>query len=307
MRALEFYSGIGGLHLALSRVDREHKVVRAFDWDQTACRVYEANHGKDIVEKVGTYSSIIWLLSPACQPYTVLNPNARGALDPRAHSYLHLLQDVIPGLVGMWTCTKVHSSGERRGYESSTTRRVQTRGLKMKEGDEEEERKWRYIPDELNSGGLNEEENQEIRPREEEEYSVPDKIWGSGEGCLISSLPLQQTDVCFTRGYTHLVERSGSILQVDEDLDVRPTSTFDEFARVQKAQSQASHGSSPDFISSLDDPLQILHPLRLRYFTPSELLRIFGFDRIEGEQGDNTSRKFKSKYKLIGTALVSEW
>jgi hypothetical protein len=40
----------------------------------------------------------LWLLSPACQPYTVLNPRAKGAADPRAQSFLHLIEDVLPAL-----------------------------------------------------------------------------------------------------------------------------------------------------------------------------------------------------------------
>ena len=40
----------------------------------------------------------LWLLSPACQPYTVLNPNAKGADDPRAQSFIHLFQNVLPEL-----------------------------------------------------------------------------------------------------------------------------------------------------------------------------------------------------------------
>lgn len=41
----------------------------------------------------------LWLLSPSCQPYTVLNPQARGAADPRAQSFLHLVGTVLPDLV----------------------------------------------------------------------------------------------------------------------------------------------------------------------------------------------------------------
>lgn len=40
----------------------------------------------------------LWLLSPSCQPYTVLNPLAKGAADPRAQSFLHLIDDVLPEL-----------------------------------------------------------------------------------------------------------------------------------------------------------------------------------------------------------------
>lgn len=71
LRAIEFYSGIGtlsyiahpgrsieildrtgGLHLALATSLVKGRVVRAFDWDQTACKVYEANYGPHVVQKV---------------------------------------------------------------------------------------------------------------------------------------------------------------------------------------------------------------------------------------------------------------
>jgi tRNA (cytosine38-C5)-methyltransferase len=49
-------------------------------------------------ECLASFRADIWLLSPACQPYTVLNSNAKGASDPRAQSFLHLIQDVLPQL-----------------------------------------------------------------------------------------------------------------------------------------------------------------------------------------------------------------
>lgn len=41
----------GGLHLALTRAQSDAEVVQAFDWDQTACQVYNLNYG-NIVKKV---------------------------------------------------------------------------------------------------------------------------------------------------------------------------------------------------------------------------------------------------------------
>ena len=40
-------------------------------------------------------------MSPSCQPYTVLNPLAKGAEDPRAKSFIHLIDQVLPELVKM--------------------------------------------------------------------------------------------------------------------------------------------------------------------------------------------------------------
>jgi site-specific DNA-cytosine methylase len=40
-------------------------------------------------------------MSPSCQPYTVLNPDAKGAGDKRALSFIHVIEDVLPSLVDM--------------------------------------------------------------------------------------------------------------------------------------------------------------------------------------------------------------
>ena len=49
-------------------------------------------------EYLASFRADLWLLSPACQPYTVLNSNAKGASDPRAQSFLYLIQEVLPQL-----------------------------------------------------------------------------------------------------------------------------------------------------------------------------------------------------------------
>lgn len=113
-------------------------------------------------------------------------------------------------------------------------------------------------------------------------------------------------------GYTKLVERAGSILQMNEELDViiivlhhhfccnshsamQTTAVFDMFL---EAQSQGD-----------PEAVQILAPLRLRYFTPSELLRIFGFNAFRSD--DVAEDEFlwpanltaKTRYKLIGNSV----
>eukprot|EP00884_Botryococcus_braunii_P002845 jgi/Botrbrau1/12561/Bobra.0169s0096.1 len=99
MRALEFYSGIGGMHYALQEVFPSAEVVGAFDINDLANDVYE--HNFKFRPKQGTLSSItaaqldryaaeIWMLSPPCQPYTRRGAR-RDADDPRASSFLHLI------------------------------------------------------------------------------------------------------------------------------------------------------------------------------------------------------------------------
>ena len=47
---------------------------------------------------LASYRADLWLMSPSCQPYTVLNPLAKGAEDPRAKSFIHIVEDVLPRL-----------------------------------------------------------------------------------------------------------------------------------------------------------------------------------------------------------------
>ncbi len=88
-------------------------------------------------------------------------------------------------------------------------------------------------------------------------------------------------------------------------ISLQTTTVFDTFLHAQ----------------SLGDPAatRTLEPLKLRYFSPSELLRIFAFDTTRGESvsrlmdpaaGTETGQltwpdtvSLKSKYKLIGNSV----
>ena len=68
------------------------------------------------------------------------------------------------------------------------------------------------------------------------------------------------------------------------------TETFDKFFLAQARDERA---------------VEILRPLRLRYFSPEELLRLFCFDDLGG---NNTFRwpegvSTKTKYRLIGNSV----
>ncbi|KAI0321904.1 S-adenosyl-L-methionine-dependent methyltransferase [Amylostereum chailletii] len=349
IRALEFYSGIGGLHFALARSNVQVTVVGAFDWDQIACQVYAANHGHNIAHKVdisvldareiAKHRANLWLLSPACQPYTVLNPLAKGAADPRAKSFLHLVEDVLPELVSLGAQPKFLLVENVAGFETSTTRQVllrQLRGLGYHtlellltplqfgipnsrlryyllakitpfviQNRREPDHVWRHIPgrgedwidprDDTPGSAQN-----SVEPLQEyldkggwvsgcHPHAVPDRVLQKWGRLFDIVLPSTRRTCCFTRGYTQLVERAGSILQENTELDT--TATFDTFLKAK----------------GRDDPdaLNILHPLKLRYFTPSELLRLFAFvrpgteDQFVWPPGVST----KVKYRLLGNSV----
>ena len=83
-----------------------------------------------------------------------------------------------------------------------------------------EDKVWRNIPDRG-------EEAQAVAIKEyldadvDEASRVPDKVLRKWGRLFDIVKPSSQRSCCFTRGYRHLVERSGSILQEAEELDVR--------------------------------------------------------------------------------------
>ncbi|KAH9949520.1 S-adenosyl-L-methionine-dependent methyltransferase [Amylocystis lapponica] len=351
IRALEFYSGIGGMHRALSRSVINGSVVRAFDWDQCACRVYEVNHGKNVIQKVdiSTLSAAelavqqvnMWLLSPSCQPYTVLNPLAKGGADPRAQSFIHLMEDVLPDLVKSRNHPEYMLVENVAGFETSSTRirllatlkslgyatlellltplqfgipnsrlryylLAKVKPLSFTDTDRGQERVWRHIPgrghdwvDPRQNGDYTPPDDKlvvaEIRDFLDPEvagmhpHAVPDHILEKRGRLFDIVLPSARRSCCFTRGYVRLAERTGSVLQINESLDT--TVVFDEFLEAQRNEQK--------------DAIQILHPLRLRYFTPTELLRIFGFQPDDRDYGFvwPSELSMKTQYKLIGNSV----
>ncbi|KAF9448849.1 S-adenosyl-L-methionine-dependent methyltransferase [Macrolepiota fuliginosa MF-IS2] len=350
-RALEFYAGIGGLHLALQRSSVDGTVVQAFDWDQTACQAYRINHPPKLIEKVdiselsaaqlAAYNADLWLLSPSCQPYTVLNPNAKGGADPRAKSFLHLVQEVLPKLAEMNALPSRLLVENVAGFETSITRRtlvstMRSLGYNTLEllltplqfgipnsrlryyflakkdslqfshvAGEGIDRIWRHIPgqgrDWVDDRFDSTEPSIHVASLssyldssdETSDYSIPDKILFKWGRLFDVMFPSSRRSCCFTRGYTQLVQGAGSILQMNEELDT--TSVFNEFA--------AARPDGPDAV-------RILDPLQLRYFSPGELLRIFGFNPPVNSAEvprfrwpDTKAVTVRSQYKLIGNSV----
>ncbi|KAI0791822.1 S-adenosyl-L-methionine-dependent methyltransferase [Abortiporus biennis] len=349
LRAIEFYSGIGGLHLALSSCAVAGSVVRAYDWDQSTCKVYEARYGPGIVKKadislltaqeLAWLNADIWLCSPSCQPYTVLNPQAKGEGDSRAKSFIHLIENVLPSLVEMKQHPRYLLVENVAGFETSSTRQKLLRVLfslgysnvellltplqfgvpnsrlryylLAKFGapfahlnGSEDAHVWRHIPGKGTDwadprSDLAANAHQYVTPLEDyldlamnetefTRFSVSDKVLEKWGRLFDIVLPSSRRSCCFTRGYTKLAERAGSILQMNEALDT--TEVFDRFLEAQK--------------SGDPEAVRILDCLRLRYFSPDELLRIFCFQK----SGDEPFKwpkdiSLKTQYKLIGNSV----
>ncbi|OAJ39011.1 hypothetical protein BDEG_22894 [Batrachochytrium dendrobatidis JEL423] len=99
VRALEFFSGIGGMHFGLEWAAIDAKVVAAFDINPQANACYNHNFGLEPVEKsiqdlnpkeLERYDANCWLMSPPCQPYTRTGKQLDDK-DARAQGFLFLL------------------------------------------------------------------------------------------------------------------------------------------------------------------------------------------------------------------------
>ncbi|EJD55273.1 S-adenosyl-L-methionine-dependent methyltransferase [Auricularia subglabra TFB-10046 SS5] len=325
LRALEFYAGIGGLSLALSRCTvRDVELVAAFEWDPSAAAVYAYNNAKrhpvhrtDIsrlsAAVLAAYNASVFLLSPPCQPYTVLSPDAKGDADPRASSFHHLMFSVLPDLAKQCSLPRFVFVENVAGFKDSVTHRQLHEMLASLNYSTREfllsplqfgipnSRKRFYLLAKLgplefalppsvfvewtDPRDTNEPLSSESLARfldqgttETNECIVPDKVLLKWAHEFDIVLPSAQRTCCFTRGYTHLAQGSGSVLQENADLEARLT----------------------------DEAVAILRPLRLRYFTPTELLRIFCFlppseSQIPFSWPANISRK--TKYKLLGNSV----
>ncbi|KAF9645029.1 S-adenosyl-L-methionine-dependent methyltransferase [Thelephora ganbajun] len=329
--ALEFYCGIGGLHYALENSFIDARVLAAFDWDQLACRVYSHNFPETTVKQIdictltagslAAYAADLWLLSPSCQPYTVLNPVPRDSGDPRAKPFLHLINDVLPSMAVSNLLPSRLLIENVAGFETSLTRQnllavLSSLGYNVLEflltplsfgipnsrlryyvlarfepfsspGEISNAGILRHIPDRgtdwVDDRGQSEvtSDARAIRDYLDQEGSslddctIPPRVLEKWGRLFDIVLPASYRTCCFTRGYTKMVERTGSILQENESLD--------------------AEGDS--------NPMAILEPLRLRYFSPRELSKLFGF-------GTNTKPfiwpagcTVKSKYRLIGNSV----
>jgi len=263
---------------------------------------------------------------------------AKGASDPRAQSFLHLIDNVLPEL-------SAHDMHPRRllvenvaGFQNSSTRHHLVSTLQrlgyvtaefalnplqfgipnsrlryyllaklspLKFVGLESNHLLDYIPP--HHGHRNEPQQtsdttavalrQYIDSTMVEEalthFRISDRVLNKWGRLFDIVLPSGTRSCCFTRGYTQLVERAGSILQMNEELDT--TQVFNQFL------SARANGD--------DNAVRILDPLLLRYFTPTELLRIFHFSDTDTSSVTLTwppGVSTKSKYRLIGNSVNVE-
>ncbi|XP_050541022.1 tRNA (cytosine(38)-C(5))-methyltransferase [Daktulosphaira vitifoliae] len=138
MRAIELFSGIGGMHFALKECDlgKNIEVVLSVDINPVANNVYrhffpltnhkELNILKIKPEQINTYNADILLMSPPCQPFT-RNGLVKDINDERTKPFLHIIKNLIPQLKSL----KYILVENVKGFECSITRGELVNSLKQ--------------------------------------------------------------------------------------------------------------------------------------------------------------------------------
>ncbi|KAI7854319.1 S-adenosyl-L-methionine-dependent methyltransferase [Circinella umbellata] len=124
-------------------------------------------------------------------------------------------------------------------------------------------------------------------------YAISDKTLLKHGHVFDIVKPSTHRSCCFTKGYYHYAEGTGSILQLNEELD--STETFDKVTQAKKMGNE-------------QEALKLLQSLKLRYFTPREVANLMGFPMDTFTFPESTT--IKQKYRCLGNSinvrLVSE-
>ncbi|ORX44412.1 hypothetical protein DM01DRAFT_1312425 [Hesseltinella vesiculosa] len=322
LKVLEFYSGIGGMHYASLLANWDCRILKAFDVNDIANRIYGYNFGNETIGQhliegldamyFDNWRADVWTLSPPCQPYTRTGMQ-RASHDPRSKSFIYLLH-VLDVMNHRPTYILVENV---KGFETSDSRDMLVRQL-QKSGYYFQEfllnpkavlgmpnSRLRYyllarlhpsfdgdgqlvdkLPSHLNAPSypscigsyLTNEANLE-------EYSVPNKVLLKMGNVFDIVKATDVSSCCFTKGYSHYAQGTGSILQTNLEVD-----TVEVFEAIEKAKQQGDD----------EKQIQLYRSLKLRYFTPREIANLMGFP---SDFNFPSTVSKKQQYRTLGNSI----
>ena len=324
LRVLEFYSGIGGMHYALMNSGVEAEVVGAFDINTTANHVYRANFPNTplcqrninglTLDYIEQRKADVFLMSPPCQPFTRQGHRADNK-DNRTSSFIHLV-DILSTLSHKPSYIVIENV---QGFESSTTREHLLKILKNNDYSYQEflltptqfgipnsrlryyllaklkPLKFRFtttdnprtdIPDCASVAHLADQPVtlsnflQQLSLQEENELLVPVETL-TRYSSILDIVGKDSTQCCcFTKAYRHYVEGTGSVIQCNKE------ESLDE--------------AFQEYLSTGKKSVQGIVNLRLRYFSPTEIIGLLWFPAQFDFPADVT---MKQQYQLLGNSL----
>ncbi|XP_050351924.1 tRNA (cytosine(38)-C(5))-methyltransferase isoform X1 [Nymphalis io] len=315
-RILELYSGIGGMHCAWNESGLEGEVILAVDINNVANEVYKYNFPNttllnrniqsvtpDYIEKLNVNTI---LMSPPCQPFT-RNGKFLDENDPRTNSFLYLIELFVP-----LDNIEYILMENVKGFECSTVRNIFINKLKDCKFDYQEfllcpssfgvpnSRLRYYCIARRNISEWPFQRKEDIIKSLPKNYGHPIALedileLNVPENYLVSDKLLKRANIldicykhsrrscCFTKAYTHYVEGTGSVYtnatpeEVEECFKL--AKTFDD--------------KSNDFVDTIKQ-------LKLRFFTPNEVLSLMSFSRNYKFPENITT---KQCYRLLGNSV----
>lgn len=144
---------------------------------------------------------------------------------------------------------------------------------------------------------------------DDEKYKLSEKIL-SRYGLLLDIVkPSDNRSCCFTKGYYHYVEGTGSVLQCSEDentkeilKEYRVFKTNND-KRIANSKNSKEKNTSEENEKDNENNEEIENPikkLKLRYFSPTEISRLMGFPE---EFNFPKFTTLKQQYRLLGNSL----
>ncbi|BFF95205.1 tRNA (cytosine-5-)-methyltransferase [Drosophila madeirensis] len=329
-RVLELFSGIGGMHYAFNYAGLEGTIVAAMDVNTVANAVYSSNFpGTDVKtrniqslseKEVRKLGANMLLMSPPCQPHTRQGLQ-RDTEDKRSDALTHLctlipqcetLQYVLMENVKGFECSQARhhfvEALEKAGFfwrefiltptqfnVPNTRHRYYCIARKTADFAFAGGKIWEEMPDRKAAvdQSVTVKISDIIQDNVSHDFSVPDDVLAKRVLVMDIIHPTQNRSMCFTKGYTHYTEGTGSVYTpLPEEQSHRIFELVKEI-----------DNNNPDTSRTEDvrrQRLELLRQLYLRYFTPREVARLMSFPEDFGNAPESTNRQM---YRLLGNSI----
>eukprot|EP01132_Coremiostelium_polycephalum_P004336 gene4336-5427_t len=318
LRVLEFYSGIGGMHYALSESSIPFTVIQSFDINTNAnanylhtfnTKVNPKNIESLTIKELESFNANAWLMSPPCQPFTRLGLQ-KDDQDNRTNSFFNLL-DILTKMTTPPTYILIENVF---GFEKSNTREelisaftsknykyqefhlspqsfsIPNQRLryfciaKLNKDEKQQEKHYEILSNQIPNGYKHSNKLEECKPISE----FLDKNLTEEESLLKYGVPEK------------LLLTKGMLFDIKKKEDFTTNCFTRSYGKlVEGTGSIISLNTDTDLKPIESDPTSLL-PLKLRYFSPKEITRLHGFPEEFTFLPSFTPQQC---YRLIGNSL----
>ncbi|EDW04040.1 GH11576 [Drosophila grimshawi] len=313
------------MHYAFKYAQLPGEVVAALDVNTVANAVYVHNYGtthlktrniQSLSEKeVRQLNANVLLMSPPCQPHTRQGLQ-RDVDDKRSCALSHLccllpfcetldyvLMENVKGFEASQARQQFIEALEKAGFHwrefiltptqfsvPNTRYRYYCIARKSKDFDFAGGKIWEHMPAaETNNASQQtmSKISSIVEPNVSDETLVPDDVLSKRVLVMDIIHPSQSRSMCFTKGYTHYTEGTGSAFTPLSEEQAH--SIFEAVKQIDTGSDEAQRRR-----------LELLRQLKLRYFTPREVARLMSFPEYFEFPAETTNRQ---KYRLLGNSI----